>query len=116
MSNHGQVFRILDERLPLTNSFARREAAIRLSEILDAANLIAPTPPQPFFERGHGPNWEIPINDEDGGGVATVRALGRDVFIERPGHGHGHGFITNPPEARKIAAALLAAADYSEEV
>jgi len=110
MSNHGQVFRILDERLPITDSFARREAAIRLSEILDAANLIAPTPPQLFFEHGHGPNWEIPINDEDGG-VATVRALGGDVFIER----HGQGFVTNPEESRKIAAALLAAANHQEE-
>ena len=110
MSNHGQVFRILDERLPITDSFSRREAAIRLSEILDASNLIAPTPPQPFFERGHGPNWEIPINDQDGG-VATVRTLDGDVFIER----HDQGFVTNPAEARKIAAALLAAADYSEE-
>lgn len=110
MSNQGQVFRILDERLPITNSFARREAAIRLSEILDAANLIAPDTPQPFFEQGHGPNWEIPINDEDGG-VATVRALSGDVFIER----HGQGFVTNPDEARKIAAAILAAANYSEE-
>lgn len=110
MSNHGQVFRILDERLPITNSFARREAAIRLSEILDAANLIAPTPPQPFFERGHGPNWEIPINDQDGG-VATVRTLDGDVFIER----HGQGLCTNPAEAKQLAAAILAAANYSEE-
>lgn len=110
MSNHGQVFRILDERLPITNSFTRREAAIRMSEILDAANLIAPTPPQPFFERGHGPTWEIPINDQ-GGGVATVRTLVGDVFIER----HGQGFVTSPAEARQIAAAILAAADYLEE-
>lgn len=114
MSNHGQVFRILDERLPITNSFARREAAIRLSEILDAANLIAPTPPQPFFERGVGPSWEIPISDQYGG-VVTVRTLGGSVFIERHGHGYGHGFITHPTEARKIAASLLAAANHAEE-
>ena len=109
MSNHGQVFRILDERLPLTNSFARREAAIRLSEILDAANLIAPTPPQPFFERGHGPNWEIPLSD--GLSSVTVRALYGEVNVSE----RGLGFRANSAEARKIAAAILAAANYTEE-
>lgn len=90
-------------------------AAQNLAIDLHDADLIAPDPPQPFFERGHGPNWEIPINDEEGGGVATVRTLGGDVYIERPGHGHGHGFITNPAEARQIAAAILAAVNYMEE-
>lgn len=91
-------------------------AAQNLAGDLHDANLIAPDPPQPFFERRNGPNWEIPINDEDGGGVATVRTLGRDVFIERPGHGHGHGFITNPTEAKELAAAILAAANHTEDV
>lgn len=86
-----------------------REAKDAAKDVAEAG-LLAPDTPQPFFEHGHGPNWEIPINDQ-GGGVATVRTLIGDVFIER----HGHGFITNPEEARKIAAALLAAADYSEE-
>lgn len=89
-------------------------AAQNLAGDLQEAGLLAPDTPQPFFEHRHGPNWEIPINDQ-GGGVATVRTLGGDVYIERPGHGHGHGFITNPEEARKISAALLAAANYSEE-
>ena len=84
--------------------------AERLANALADAGLLAPDTPQPFFEHGNGPNWEIPINDQ-GGGVATVRTLIGDVFIER----HGHGFITNPEEARKISAALLAAANYSEE-
>ena len=88
--------------------------AERLANALADAGLLAPDTPQPFFEHGNGPNWEIPINDQ-GGGVATVRTLGGDVYIERPGHGHGHGFITNPEEVRKISAALLAAANYSEE-
>lgn len=85
-------------------------AAQNLAIDLHNAGLLAPDTPQLFFERGHGPSWEIPINDQ-GGGVATVRTLIGDVFIER----HGHGFITNPEEARQLAAALLAAADYSEE-
>lgn len=83
-------------------------------ENLQHAGLITPDTPQPFFERGHGPNWEIPINDQ-GGGIATVRTLGGDVYIERPGHGHGHGFITSPAEARQLAAAIIAAANYQEE-
>lgn len=89
-------------------------AAQNLAIDLHNAGLLAPDTPQPFFEHGHGPNWEIPINDQ-GGGVATVRTLGGDVYIERPGHGHGHGFITSPAEAKQLAAAILAAANYQEE-
>ena len=85
-------------------------AAQNLAGDLHQAGLLAPTPPQPFFERGHGPNWEIPINDQ-GGGVATVRTLVGDVFIER----HGQGFVTNPEEAKQLAAAILAAANHAEE-
>lgn len=84
-------------------------AAQNLAIDLHDAGLIAPDTPQPFFEHRHGPNWEIPINDQ-GGGVATVRALDGDVFIER----HGHGFSTNPEEARQLAGTILAAANYQE--
>ena len=84
--------------------------AERVANALADAGLIAPDTPQPFFEHRHGPNWEIPINDQ-GGGVATVRTLIGDVFIER----HGQGFVTNPAEAREVAAALLAAANHAEE-
>ena len=89
-------------------------AAQNLAIDLQEAGLLAPDTPQPFFERVNGPNWEIPINDQ-GGGVATVRTLGGDVYIERPGHGHGHGFITSPAEAKQLAAAILAAANHQEE-
>lgn len=85
-------------------------AAQNLAGDLQEAGLLAPDTPQPFFEHGNGPNWEIPINDQ-GGGVATVRTLIGDVFIER----HGQGFVTNPAEAREVAAALLAAANHAEE-
>lgn len=85
-------------------------AAQNLAIDLHQAGLIAPDLPQLFFEDGHGPNWEIPINDQ-GGGVATVRTLAGDVFIER----HGHGFITSPAEAKQLAAAILAAANHAEE-
>ena len=84
--------------------------AERLANALADAGLLAPDTPQPFFEHGNGPNWEIPINDQ-GGGVATVRALDGDVFIER----HGRGFITSPAEAKQLAAAILAAAKHTEE-
>lgn len=80
-------------------------AAQNLAHDLHQAGLLAPDLPQLFFEDGHGPNWEIPINDQ-GGGVATVRTLIGDVFIER----HGQGFVTNPAEAKQLAAA-----NYSEE-
>lgn len=89
-------------------------AAQNLAGDLQEAGLLAPDTPQPFFEHGNGPNWEIPINDQ-GGGVATVRTLIGDVFIERPGHGHGHGFDINPAEAKQLAAAIIAAANYQEE-
>ena len=85
-------------------------AAQNLAIDLQEAGLLAPDTPQPFFERVNGPNWEIPINDQ-GGGVATVRTLAGDVFIER----HGHGFITSPAEAKQLAAAILAAANHTEE-
>lgn len=106
----AQVIRTWQKRHKYAMDYNPDWAAQNLAHDLHNAGLLAPTPPQPFFERGHGPNWEIPINDQ-GGGVATVRTLIGDVFIER----HGQGFVTNPEEARKIAAALLAAADYSEE-
>lgn len=82
-------------------------AAQNLAHDLHDAGLIAPDTPQPFFEQGHGPNWEIPLSDEDGGAI-TVRSLVGEVFIER----HGRAFSTNPAEARKLAAAILAAANY----
>ena len=85
-------------------------AAQNLAIDLQEAGLLAPDTPQPFFEHRHGPNWEIPINDQDGG-VATVRALSGDVFIER----YGHGFSTNPAEAKQLGAAILAASTYKEE-
>ena len=88
---------------------ARGYTPEQIATLLNELNLLAPDTPQPFFERGHGPNWEIPINDQDGG-VATVRALDGDVFIER----HGHGFSTNPEEARQLAGTILAAANYQE--
>lgn len=113
MNNQDQaaeVIRTWQKRHKYAMDYNPDWAAQNLAHDLHNANLIAPDPPQPFFERGNGPNWEIPINDEDGG-VATVRALDGDVFIER----HGHGFSTNPEEAKQLAAALLAAANQVEE-
>lgn len=106
----AEVIRTWQKRHPIVMESNPDWAAQNLAIDLHDANLIAPDTPQPFFEHGHGPNWEIPINDQ-GGGVATVRTLIGDVFIER----HGHGFITNPAEAKQLAAAILAAANYSEE-
>lgn len=106
----AEVIRTWQKRHKYAMDYNPDWAAQNLAHDLHNAGLLAPTPPQPFFERGHGPNWEIPINDQ-GGGVATVRTLVGDVFIER----HGQGFVTSPAEARQIAAAILAAANYLEE-
>lgn len=106
----AEVIRTWQKRHKYAMDYNPDWAAQNLAGDLQEAGLLAPDTPQPFFEHGHGPNWEIPINDQ-GGGVATVRTLIGDVFIER----HGHGFITNPAEAKQLAAAILAAADYSEE-
>lgn len=110
MNNQDQASLVIDKNLPIAEKIERHAHACIIADALKEAGLLAPDAPQPFFEQGHGPNWEIPINDQDGG-VATVRALDGDVFIER----HGQGFDTNPAEARQIAAALLAAANHAEE-
>ena len=86
----AKVIRTWQQRHKYAMDYNPDWAAQNLANDLHDAGLIAPDPPQLFFEHRHGPNWEIPINDQ-GGGVATVRTLGGDVYIERPGHGHGHG-------------------------
>ena len=113
MNNQDQaaeVIRTWQKRHKYAMDYNPDWAAQNLAGDLQEAGLLAPDTPQPFFEHGNGPNWEIPINDQ-GGGVATVRTLVGDVFIER----HGQGFVTSPAEARQIAAAILAAANYLEE-
>ena len=110
MNNQDQASLVIDKNLPIAEKIERHAHACIIADALKEAGLLAPDAPQPFFERGNGPNWEIPINDQDGG-VATVRALSGDVFIER----HGHGFSTNPEEARQLVGGILAAANYSEE-
>lgn len=109
MSSQDQAALVIDKNLPIAEKIERHAHACIIADALKEAGLLAPDVLQPFFERGHGPNWEIPINDQDGG-VATVRALDGDVFIER----HGHGFSTNPEEARQLAGTILAAANYQE--
>ena len=106
----AQVIRTWQQRHKNTMDDNPDWAAQNLANDLQEAGLIAPDTPQPFFEHGHGPNWEIPLKEEDGG-LITVRVLGSEVFIERK----GRAFSTNPAEARYLAAAILAAANYSEE-
>lgn len=75
-------------------------------ENLHYAGLITPDAPQPYFEYAGGPIWEV--NN------------GYSIEKERPGeitvsyHGEPAEPIT-PQEARQLAAALLAAANYAEE-
>lgn len=117
MSNQdkaAEVIRTWQQRHKNVMDSTPEWAAQNLANDLHNAGLLAPDTPQPFFERGVGPNWEIPISDPYGG-VATVRSLGGGVFIERHGHGHGHGFITNPTEAKQLAADILAAANHQED-
>ena len=106
----AKVIRTWQQRHKYAMDYNPDWAAQNLANDLHDAGLIAPDPPQLFFEHRHGPNWEIPINDQ-GGGVATVRALYGDIYVER----HGHGFITNPAEAKQLAASILAAANHQEE-
>ncbi len=81
-------------------------AAQNLAGDLHNAGLIAPDAPQPYFEYAGGPIWEV--NN------------GYSIEKERPGeitvsyHGEPAEPIT-PQEARSLATALLAAANYSEE-
>lgn len=89
---------------------ARGYTPEQIATLLNELNLLATDAPQPYFEHGHGPNWEIPLSD--GLSSVTVRVLYGEVNVSE----RGLGFHTNSAEARKIAAAILAAADYTEEV
>ncbi|MCG7440694.1 hypothetical protein [Corynebacterium sp. ACRPQ] len=106
----AEVIRTWQKRHPIVMESNPDWAAQNLAGDLQEAGLLAPDTPQPFFEHGNGPNWEIPINDEDGG-LIIVRALGGEVFIERK----GRAFSISPAEARKLTAAILAAANHREE-
>ena len=88
---------------------ARGYTPEQIATLLNELNLLAPDAPQPYFEHGNGPNWEIPLSD--GLSSVTVRALYGEVNVSE----RGLGFHTNSAEARKIAAAILAAANYTEE-
>jgi len=85
---------------------ARGYTPEQIATLLNELNLLAPDAPQPYFEYAGGPVWEV--NN------------GYSIEKERPGeitvsyHGEPAEPIT-PKEARQLAAALLAAADYSEE-
>nr|WLJ25582.1 MAG: hypothetical protein [Actinobacteria phage HS02] len=84
-------------------------AAQNLAGDLNQAGLLAPELPEPRFRDANGPVWEIPLHD--GLSVVTVRVLYGNVSVGM----RGLGFYVNSAEARKIAAAILAAADYTEE-
>lgn len=85
---------------------ARGYTPEQIATLLNELNLLAPDAPQPYFEYAGGPVWEV--NN------------GYSIEKERPGeitvsyHGEPAEPIT-PQEARSLAAALLAAANYSEE-
>lgn len=85
---------------------ARGYTPEQIATLLNELNLLAPDAPQPYFEYAGRPVWEV--NN------------GYSIEKERPGeltvsyHGEPAEPIT-PKEARQLAAALLAAADYSEE-
>lgn len=110
MNSQDQAALVIDKNLPIAERIERHAHACIIADALKEAGLLAPELPDPSHHRPTGPNWEIPINDEDGG-VATVRALAGDVFIDR----HGQGFDINPAEAKQLAAAILAAANHQEE-
>lgn len=109
MSNQDQAALVIDKNLPIAEKIERHAHACIIADALKEAGLLAPDAPQPFFERGNGPNWEIPLHD--GLSVVTVRVLYGNVSVGM----RGLGFYVNSDEARKIAAAILAAADHAEE-
>ncbi|MCK6083026.1 hypothetical protein KZX32_05910 [Corynebacterium kefirresidentii] len=109
MNNQDQASQVIDKNLPIAEKIERHAHACIIADAIKEAGLLAPDAPQPYFEHGNGPNWEIPIND--GPSKVTVRVLYGDVSVSK----QGLGFHVNSDEARKIAAAVLAAANYTEE-
>lgn len=81
-------------------------AAQNLAIDLHQAGLITPDAPQPYFEYAGGPVWEV----NNGYSIEKERPGEITVFY----HGEPAEPIT-PQEARSLAAALLAAAQYDEE-
>lgn len=106
MSNQDQAALVIDKNLPIAEKIERHAHACIIADALKEAGLLAPDAPQPYFEYAGGPIWEV--NN------------GYSIEKERPGeitvsyHGEPAEPIT-PQEARSLAAALLAAANYSEE-
>lgn len=106
MTNQDQAALVIDKNLPIAEKIERHAHACIIADALKEAGLLAPDAPQPYFEYAGGPIWEV--NN------------GYSIEKERPGeitvsyHGEPAEPIT-PQEARSLAAALLAAANYSEE-
>lgn len=108
MTSQDQASLVIDKNLPIAEKIERHAHACIIADALKEAGLLAPDAPQPYFEHGNGPNWEIPLSD--GLSSVTVRALYGEVNVSE----RGLGFHTNSAEARKIAVAILAAAQYAE--
>ena len=106
MTNQDQAALVIDKNLPIAEKIERHAHACIIADALKEAGLLAPDAPQPYFEYAGGPVWEV--NN------------GYSIEKERPGeitvsyHGEPAEPIT-PQEARSLAAALLAAANYLEE-
>lgn len=112
MNNQDQaaeVIRTWQKRHKYAMDYNPDWAAQNLAIDLHQAGLLAPDAPQPYFEYGNGPNWEIPLSD--GLRSVIVRSLYGEVNVSE----RGLGFRANSAEARKIAAATLAAANHAEE-
>ena len=81
-------------------------AAQNLAIDLKQAGLLAPDAPHPYFEYGNGPIWE-PNN-----GYSIEKETPGEITISYNGE---PGEPITPQEARSLAAALLAAANRTEE-
>lgn len=109
MNNYSEalklISKVIDDNLPSIEEADGVDEAI--AEALLEAGLIAPDLPEPtsFNHRGE-PYWETDGNARvRTPGFLPVALIG--PFLE--------GWDMHPPEARDIAYALLAAANYAEE-
>lgn len=106
MTNQDQAALVIDKNLPIAEPTERHAHACIIADALKEAGLLVPDAPQPYFEQGNGPIWE------PGSGYSIENEARGGITISY--HSEPAEPIT-PQEARSLAAALLAAANYVEE-
>lgn len=103
MNNQDQAALVIDKNLPIAEKIERHAYACIIADALKEAGLLAPDLPEPSAGSDGALLWHnetVWIEDDE---VA--------VYTDIP---ESFGWMT-PKEARTLAHALLAAANYSEE-